>query len=85
MTIRVANVPARAVDVLITELEKHGVKFAMVNAYRGAAMSEAGTALFSWEDEVLTVTVTRNEGHFSERMLRGGLKQLVGEAVEGLQ
>lgn len=87
MMIQVANVPEAAMLPLIKELEKHGMRVRMfgVDGKFGIAKCESGAALFKWKDEVLKVMVVRDEGHFEERMLRGGLKQLVGEVVEGLK
>ena len=85
LTIQVPNVPGIAMEKIIAEFGKHGVQFMMAGEYRGVATCEAGTVIFKWESEVLTVVVTRDEGHFPMKMLRGGLKQIVGEVVEGLQ
>ena len=84
MIIQIADVPAVALDRIIAEFKKYGWEFIRVNRFKGAGKCVAGMATWEWEDDVLTVTITRDEGHFSEKLIRGGLKQVVGEVVEGL-
>lgn len=84
MKVECKNVPLRAVQVLASQLEAVGmvVTFDTLSLNAGSAHGIAGSLKFSHDGEHLTVTVTKDEGHFPRRMLLGGILQMVSEAVE---
>lgn len=91
MTIQVANVPVDVLPLVADYVRSFGVDVLFGEGkLRGAVRCISGCATFEHNGKgdrggVLSVTVLRNEGHFSERMLRGGLRQLVEEVVEGVK
>ncbi len=81
------NVPPRAFAGLVATIKEHGVEFFCSSDGRetlGTFRSAAGAGTFAHDGKRLTVTITRDNGHFSRLMIKGGLRQLVGEAVEQL-
>ena len=92
MTYTFDQVPGPAIDSLIDTIREHGVDFEFhrsrygVETFRafGTFKSVAGAGSFEYFRKTLTVTITRDNGHFSRLMIKGGLRQLVGEAVEQL-
>jgi hypothetical protein len=88
--IQVANVPVEVLPIVADYVRGFGVDVLFGEGkLRGAVRCVSGSAVFEHNGKedgggVLSVTVLRNEGHFTERMLIGGLRQLVGEAVEGV-
>lgn len=91
MTIQVANVPVDVLPLVADYVRNFGVDVLFGEGkLRGAVRCISGCATFEHNGKrdrggVLSVTVLRNEGHFSERMLRGGLRQLVEEVMEGVK
>jgi hypothetical protein len=83
------NVPRAAVDSIMHTLAEHGVASALFDDGEsemcGGFQSEAGAGIFAHDGKRLTVTITRDNGHFSRLMIKGGLRQLVGEAIEAQQ
>jgi hypothetical protein len=90
MTLSFDDVPPAAFARLIETVTCHGVKIlqhytfnpTVVTDEIGLFHSVAGEGTFAYDGKNLTVTITRNDGHFSNLMIKGGLKQLVSEARE---
>jgi hypothetical protein len=89
MKIECQNVPRRALDVLAAELRKFGMVVDFHDLGHGSSLHCLGSAAgisgrlyFSHLGTCLTVTITKNEGHFPPMLLAGGIRQLVSEAVE---
>lgn len=80
----IPNVAIEALPIIAGFLKQHGVNVIFLNCgLRGTVECDSGMAVFEHDgDNILAVNVVRNEGHFSERMLRGGIRQLVSEAME---
>lgn len=79
------DVSCRALAHLVDTVRDHGVEFSLRS--RGAETlgtfrSIAGSGTFAHDGRLLTVTILHEEGHFSALMVKGGLRQLVSEAVE---
>lgn len=89
MKIQVANVPVETLPLIADYVRGFGVEVLFgTGKLKGAVGCESGSAIFEHDGKevgVLSVTVVRDEGHFSARMLRGGLRQLVEEVVEGVK
>ena len=80
------EVPRPAFLHLLDTIREHGVEtpfYEMSGAETiGTFRSDAGSGTFSHDGQRLTVTIVRDNGHFSKLMIKGGLRQLVSEAVE---
>jgi hypothetical protein len=79
------NVGRPAFSRLIDTIKSHGVEFFISTKGPetvGTFRSIAGGGTFAYNGEQLTVTVLRDAGHFSRLMIKGGLRQLVQEAIE---
>jgi hypothetical protein len=66
-------------------VREHGVEFfcsQVGSEVLGTFRSEAGSGTFAHDGERLTVTIVRDNGHFSKLMIKGGLRQLVSESIE---
>lgn len=94
MTMVFDNVPTAAFAELFKEVKKYDLDwwdvdvttdgFGKLSYARGKFKSLAGDGAFEFQAGRLVVKVTRSAGHFSDLMIKGGLRQLVGEAVESL-
>ena len=73
------NIPPRAFHTMIGIVLAHGVE---VDLFEGTYRCVAGSGTVSYQDGCLTITIDKNENHFSARMIKGGLRQLVSEAME---
>ena len=85
MTFTFDNVSPAAFVRLIEAVRHNGVEFFFSESAKetlGTFRSEAGSGTFAHVGDKLTVTIVRNEGHFSNLMIKGGLRQLVSEAQE---
>lgn len=82
MEIRVENVPAAALPVLYRQLEGFGSRILLDGEGRGVCENIAGTMRFDLVDDVLTVRVIEDGGHFPRFMILGGIRQTILEAVE---
>jgi hypothetical protein len=85
MTLSLDDVPPTAFSRLIETVKDHGVELfhsKVGTESLGTFRSVAGAGTFVYDGKILTVTITRDNGHFSNLMIKGGLKQLVSEARE---
>jgi len=71
-----------ALPILAEQLKGFGSNVLFANCRSGIVASEAGELFFNYAHGRLSVTVTRDLGHFPRLMLIGGIKQTVGEANE---
>ena len=85
MTIILRKVPFQALNVIAEQLRGYGAEVTFKTPYCGEVVSVAGRARFEYDgDETLIVVVENSLGHFPPAMIRGGLRQLVEEIVEGI-
>jgi hypothetical protein len=82
MTIRFPNIPIEALTEIAEEVRQHGLEVVFESDSRGRVTCEAGKLDFDHTDGAFAVHVTEDRGHFPEKMLIGGLRQLVEEGVE---
>ena len=75
------GVPAQAVGVMAIQLSEHGCDVEFRDG-RGTVSSIAGQVAFRLEAGRFDVKILQNPGHFPEKMLWGGIRQLVEEAIE---
>ncbi len=71
-----------ALPILAEQLKGFGCDVLFANRWSGIGASEAGEFVFKYRSGRLTVTVTKDFGHFPRLMLIGGIKQTIGEANE---
>jgi len=76
--------PLSVLPAIAAELRKHGAEVIFLKADEGLVVAWGGKAGFQHIDGILHVEVIEDQGHFPKRMLFGGLRQLVEEAVEAL-
>ena len=84
MVVNCPNVPREAIGALAGQLRKFGcvVTFEGEN---GTIRHESGTLSFShYPDGTLAVTILHNPGHFPQRLIAGGIRQLVEETMEAM-
>ena len=82
MKLTLHDVPHEAIQVLAKQMEEFGASVAFDSPSSGSLKSVAGKAVFYHNDGKLTVTITEDKGHFPGRMLIGGIRHMVEEAVE---
>lgn len=76
------NVPERAVSLMAEQLTSFGAEVELFEG-GGKVHSVAGVLSFRLDYKgTFAVRVERNEGHFSDAMLLGGVRQFVEEAIE---
>ena len=75
----------RALPILAQQLRAFGARVEFQNGWSGIVASEAGEMFFRYADETLTVTVTKDQGHFARLLLIGGIKQTIEEANETIR
>ena len=71
-----------ALPILVLQLRGFGADVVVAKDWSGIVFSEAGEFVFKHQDDRLTVTVTKDLGHFPQLMLIGGIKQTIAEANE---
>ena len=80
------KVPLQAVNLMAQQLTEfgHDVRFTLLepSGLTGTVDGLSGIIHFRWNDERFEVRIEKNEGHFPERMIVGGMRQFVEEAVE---
>jgi len=76
------NMPHAVLPVLKKELEKFGAKVTFLTETSGRVDSIGGQLTFEHADNVLTIEVVKEHGHFPLSMLTGGIRQTVYEARE---
>jgi hypothetical protein len=82
------SVPRPAVEELIKDCSKHGMeisKLAIGENWIGRFNSVSGSGKWKWKQGTLQIEIQEDKGHFSEGMLRGGIRQLVEEAIERVE
>ena len=70
---------------LVETVRHHGVEFSLSTRGSdalGTFRSESGSGTIAYDGDCLTVTILESKGHFPPRMIKGGLRQLVQEAIE---
>ncbi len=86
MRITVPNVPVESLRAMAEELELFGPKVAFEESgTRGHISCTSGALQFDHTDGALTVVLLENNHHFPDRMLLGGIRQFVEEAVYAFQ
>ena len=76
--------PAAAIRKIAEQCREFGVSIVFDTDLKGRGTSHAGRFEFEHREEMLHVTILEDLGHFSQRMLIGGLRQLAEEAAEAL-
>jgi hypothetical protein len=77
--------PLSALPAIAEELRKFGVTVEFASETCGFVFIDAGTIHFDHEYGELEIRIVEDLGHFPPKMLIGGIKQLVEEAVEAMQ
>jgi hypothetical protein len=85
MKVEIPNTPPEVLPILKRQLEGFGCKVRFLSGTHGIVESIAGELTFDYSGRVLTVSVTKEFGHFSPNLLIGGIKQMVSEAREIVQ
>ena len=85
MKVEIPNTPPEVLPILKSQLEQFGCKVRFLSETHGIVESIAGELTFDYSGRVLTVSVTKEFGHFSPQLLIGGIKQMVSEAREMTQ
>lgn len=75
------NVPEAAVSLMAEQLTGFGADVELFEG-GGKVHSVSGVLAFRLNKGTFAVRVERNEGHFSDAMLLGGVRQFVEEAIE---
>lgn len=83
LTVTYTDVPVAAIAVLKTQLEAFGWAVTLdPSQLSGVIAGPSGKMTFTLDASKLYVTVTENAGHFPRLLLIGGIRQMIGEAVE---
>lgn len=85
MKLEFANTPTEVLPVLKQQLESFGAKVVFETPFSGRVDSIAGKLHFVHAGQTLTISLGEDEGHFTPALLVGGIKQMVGEALEIVQ
>jgi len=75
------GVPHEAVGLMAQQLTEFGAEVELAEN-RGTVSSIAGQVCFRLEAGRFDVKILQNPGHFPEKMLWGGMRQFVEEAIE---
>ena len=76
------NVPAAALPLLISQMESYGARCTVDSDGSGTLEHSSGSLCFEHRGNALVVWVTKNSGHFPDRLIVGGIRQAIEEAVE---
>ena len=82
MKLTLPDVPHEALQILAKQMEEFGASVVFDSPSSGSLKSVAGKAVFDHNEGNLTVIITEDKGHFPGRMLIGGIRHMVEEAVE---
>jgi sugar phosphate isomerase/epimerase len=86
MKLTFPNVPIEALQEMAQELRRFGVQVAFeASGSRGHITCPSGVLRFDHADDIFTVVILQDEGHFTRPLLIGGFRQFVEEACERLQ
>lgn len=85
MKLEFQNTPREVLPILKRQLEEFGAQVHFLGPNHGVVESIAGELAFEYSERVLTISVTKELGHFSPQLLLGGIKQMVSEACEMTQ
>ena len=85
MKVEFQNTPHEVLPILKRQLEEFGAEVRFLSANHGVVESVAGELAFEYSERVLTISVTKELGHFSPQLLIGGIKQMVSDAREMVQ
>lgn len=80
------NVPIYAIPIIANELSLYGASVTHLSDVHGEVYHQAGKAIY-WLNEQqskLHIRVVESRGDFSNKLLIGGIRQLVEETVERL-
>lgn len=76
--------PLSALPAIAAELRKFGCHVHFITETFGSVQHSAGKLHWEHDGEYLHVTIVENHGHFPRRLLIGGIRQMVEEAVEAM-
>jgi hypothetical protein len=82
MKLEAEKIPASVLPKLCEQLGKFGDCRMNSDGRSGWGHFEAGRFVFTHAGLMLTIEITENHGHFSNKLLIGGIRQLLEEAVE---
>lgn len=85
MKLEFANTPAEILPVLKQQLESFGARVIFDTPFSGRVDSIAGKLHFVHTGQTLTISLLEDQSHFAPALLLGGIKQMVGEALELVQ
>jgi hypothetical protein len=74
--------PESALPEMAVQLRTFGAQVTFDNACQGRVDSPSGSFEFLHDQGTLHIRVLENKGHFPARLLIGGMRQFVEEAVE---
>jgi hypothetical protein len=76
------DVPAQALSLMAEQLTEFGAEVEFQEPGRGKVRSISGVLAFRLDAGRFDVKFEKDRGHFPEKMLIGGMRQFVEEAVE---
>jgi len=76
------GVPHEAVGLMAQQLTEFGAEVWFTGEAQGQVKSVSGVLAFRLEAGRFDVKLEENPGHFPERLLFGGMRQFVEEAIE---
>ena len=86
LTVNHKGVSPRSLEILASQLRGFGAEVVFDGPLSGRIQSVSGEMVFLHDgDEGLTVSLTRDAGHFPLNLLVGGIRQMIEEAVELLR
>ncbi len=74
--------PLSALPIIAAELRKFGVLVTFEAETFGMVEHAAGLVCWQHDGTHLQISIIEDKGHFPRRLLFGGIRQLVSEAVE---
>jgi hypothetical protein len=90
----VTGVPPSAMPILQSQLEAFGCRVLLDSGFErpaagkllsdctGVIDSPSGKIRFEYREPTLKVWLIEDHGHFAKALLIGGVKQMIGEAIE---
>lgn len=82
MMLRCHNVPASVLPSLATQLRDFGCTVEFDSEHKGTLKSVAGTMRFAHDGQHLELHLIEDHGHFPQKLLIGGIRQLIEETLE---
>lgn len=85
ITVIQTGIPIAAIELMAEEMRSFGALILFDNPLKGSIIHLSGEGTFEHDGkDTFTVVITKDCNHFGPRLLIGGIKQLIEEAVERL-